>query len=67
MIAQNITCVGCGNKQIVTMKVVDYLAWKDGALIQNIAPYLSESERELLISQTCDTCWEEMFGKQDGL
>lgn len=66
MIAHNITCVGCGNKQIVTMKIADYQAWKDGALIQNVASYLSAAERELLISQTCGTCWNEMFGEDEG-
>lgn len=66
MISENVTCACCGFKQIITLKVPDYQAWKDGAHIQDVAPYLSASEREMLISQTCETCWNEMFeGMED--
>ena len=30
-------------------------------LIQEIFPYLTPQERELLISHTCNKCWKEMF------
>ena len=33
--------------------------------IQDIFPYLSAGERELLISHTCPKCWEEMFGSDE--
>ena len=29
--------------------------------IQEIFPYLTASERELLISHTCESCWDGMF------
>ena len=29
--------------------------------IQDIFPYLSPEDRELLISQTCNDCWNKMF------
>ena len=29
--------------------------------IQQIFPYLSPAERELLISHTCEKCWNKMF------
>ena len=32
-----------------------------GELIQDALPYLSASEREMLISGTCDDCWQKMF------
>ena len=34
-------------------------------LIQEVFPYLTPSERELLISNTCDTCWNAMFPDED--
>jgi hypothetical protein len=40
----------------------DYFAWKDGKLIQEAFPYLSAGQRELLISNTCEKCWEKLFG-----
>ena len=29
--------------------------------IQDIFPYLTSAERELLISNTCEKCWNDMF------
>lgn len=31
------------------------------ALIQDIFPYLSADERELIQTQTCPKCWDRMF------
>lgn len=30
-------------------------------MIEDAFPHLTASERELLISQTCDDCWNRMF------
>lgn len=30
--------------------------------VQDIFPELSVGDRELLMSGTCDTCWQELFG-----
>ena len=35
--------------------------WKQGVLIQDALPALSRSEREMLVSQTCGTCFDDMF------
>jgi len=43
----------------------DLTAWSEGELIQVALDYLSEGERELLLSGTCDTCWDEMYGEDD--
>ena len=32
--------------------------------IQDIFPYLKPSERELLISNTCDKCWHYLFSEE---
>lgn len=33
--------------------------------IQDIFPYLSSAERELLISGMCDSCFTNLFGGED--
>ena len=39
--------------------------WQNGSLIQDAMPYLSADERELLISGTCGTCFDKMFGSEE--
>jgi hypothetical protein len=40
----------------------DQLAkWNGGELIQNVMPELGDDQRELLISQTCGPCFDELF------
>lgn len=33
--------------------------------IQDIFPYLTPAERELLISHTCEECWNKMFSFEE--
>ena len=33
----------------------------NGKLIQDAFPYLTDGQRELMISNTCDTCWNKFF------
>ncbi len=35
-------------------------------LVQEIFPDFSIGDRELLISGTCNTCWQELFGSDEG-
>lgn len=58
----HITCRLCGKVYIVTVEKEDYEKYKSGeGYIQDIFPYLSAADRELLISRTCDECWHEIF------
>tara|TARA_B100001778_G_scaffold48949_1_gene36226 strand:- start:885 stop:1031 length:147 start_codon:yes stop_codon:yes gene_type:complete len=42
----------------------DLESWLAGEVyIQDALDYLTPAERELLISQTCDTCWKRMWGE----
>lgn len=43
--------------------MIDWLAGKD--FIQELMPYLSAAERELLISGTCGSCFDKMFPPLD--
>jgi hypothetical protein len=55
------TCPLCGNRDSVEVPSMGYARWRAGALIQDAMPQLSADERELLISGTCRTCWDEYF------
>ncbi len=57
----DVTCIQCKKLYTVTCCADDYDDFKAGELIQNALPYLSEGDRELLISQICDSCFEEIF------
>ena len=54
-------CRMCREVYCVEVDAVGYEQWKAGALIQNALPTLSAEERELLISKTCDSCWNKLF------
>lgn len=53
------TCISCDTEHEIEVRYKDYIAWRDGALIQNVMPYLTAGQRELLISQTCEKCFME--------
>lgn len=55
-------CKMCAANHVIFVKMHDYIEWKNGAgFIQDLMPYLSEGERELLISGTCSQCFDSMF------
>ena len=55
-------CGLCGSKTILSVPYDGFLAWKSGTtLIQRAMPNLTPDERELLISNTCPKCWNELF------
>ena len=61
-VLMNITCSHC--KKTYSLEVFksdlnDYI--NNGKLVQLAFPYLSDGERELIISGICDTCFTDMF------
>ena len=58
----DIACRLCRTNYQIVAPVAAVAAWQKGEYIQDALPMLSAGERELLISNTCDNCWEEMFG-----
>lgn len=55
----------CGKVNEVRVEVEAYNRWQGGELIQVVFPDLSAEERELLISGTCPSCWDAMFGEEE--
>lgn len=62
MIIRIVSCANCNTEHEISVDLDDWKAWRDGALIQNVMPYLTDEQRELLVSQTCGACFNEMFG-----
>ena len=58
-----VPCKHCGILYTILADREDVKKWVAGeGYIQDVLAYLSASERELLISGTCDNCWKNMFG-----
>ena len=54
-------CKYCDYEEILYVPESDYNAWHNGELIQDVMYYLTDAQRELMISHTCDTCWNKFF------
>ena len=61
-----VVCEECGEVFDIAVDFEDLLNWKAGELVQNAFPYLTPSERELLISQTCGDCWNQLYSSIAG-
>ena len=64
-VCSDITCVHCGRDHEVWTNPGDLEIWSKGELIQEVLYYLSEDDRELLISATCGICWDRLFPETD--
>lgn len=60
-----VTCDMCKDGHILVVNDIDFKNWKGGMTIQRAFPYLTRAERELLISKTCNTCFNKLFGKEE--
>ena len=62
-----VTCIHCKHEYVLKVRLEDYLLFNSPYRpnIQDIFPYLTPAERELLISQTCNECWNKMFSFLD--
>ena len=56
------TCRQCEVSVELFVNRQDMVDWTGGKYIQDAMPYLSVSEREILISGTCGDCFDKMFG-----
>jgi len=62
----DVQCKQCGVVYQIIAEREDVDRWlSGGGYIQDLLPYLTAAERELLISGTCDVCWKSMFGSDE--
>lgn len=60
-----IKCIHCHELFAIKVNSKDYESWRSGdGFIQDILWYLSDSERELLITNTCDGCFDIIYGTE---
>lgn len=64
---RTLTCPFCAKYSYLTVELEDYKKFKrqDRPLIQDVFPYLSDAEREMLITGTCAECWNAMYSFED--
>lgn len=64
----DIKCWKCYQHYIVIVNKEDLLDWTSGSgYIQDIFDYLTCNERELLLSQTCGTCFDVLYALESEL
>jgi len=52
-------CPFCHVEHRLQVNEKDYAKWEGGEQIQNVFHYLSPSQRELLMTGVCDTCFPD--------
>lgn len=63
MIPAKVRCRFCGETKTLMLRESDIMRYKCGdGMVQDIFPYLSVADRELLISGMCGDCWDKTFG-----
>ena len=62
-----VQCRICENFKMLYVREEDWREYQkpNRGYIQDIFPYLTSEERELLLSHTCPDCWKRLFGGED--
>lgn len=60
-----VACILCRREYLLSITEKDLERWHSGTdKIQDVFPYLTASERELLISGICGICFDELFPEE---
>jgi hypothetical protein len=65
LISFEIKCVVCDTKHTIMVTDVDVADWQDGMFAQDAFPYLTADERELILSQTCGSCFDKIYPQME--
>ena len=58
----DVKCRMCYKTYVIFLHEKDFTDWLFGSgFIQDLLPYLTDGERELLISSTCSDCFDQLF------
>lgn len=58
----NRMCFYCKQQYYFTMPVEDFRRWSfDRVLIQKAMPYFNADQRQILVNETCPTCYDIIF------
>lgn len=58
-------CLWCGKEYTFDVPAAGYMAWRNGALIQDAFPTLTAEEREYMLTGYCKTCQDKLFGDEE--
>ena len=62
----DLTCSHCGQLFIINVNKKDFNEYMNHEkYIQDALPYLTSGDRELILSKTCNECYNKMFGLED--
>lgn len=62
----DVECWRCGVFTSIILNIEDLVDWMSGdGAIEDILYYLSANERELLLSNTCGKCFDNLFHPLD--
>jgi hypothetical protein len=61
LVPHSVKCEHCEQTFKTIYADSDYAKWESGEPIQDVMDYLSPSDRELIISNTCGKCFDEFF------
>ena len=56
-----VQCEHCKKNYGIEADSSDMERWENGEFAQDVLGYLDKTQRELLISQTCGDCWNDIF------
>ena len=56
-------CYICGQQYSIEVNKECYDAWQKGLLDDDVLRDVSDEDRELLVTKTCDSCWQILFPK----
>lgn len=63
--AVEVRCVACGGVEYIYVEPMDYVRWTSGQHAQDAFPYLTDDEREALITSMCLDCIDEMYSDME--
>ena len=55
----------CKQTKTLVLNPDDWIKYEHGALVQDAFPYLTNEERESLVSGIWDPCWAKMFDNDE--
>jgi len=65
MVEVSVECKYCNKSYPFAVDEEGLKRWEEGELIQDALPSLEVWNRELLISRTCNDCWNGFFEDDD--
>jgi hypothetical protein len=61
----DVPCMNCDAVYAFVVLPEQFDSWQSGAFVQDAFPNMPKEWREMLISSTCPSCWNDMFKEED--